>query len=92
MIFFCFVFGENVFLRSSLQEVFRKEGVLRNFLKSTGKHRARVSFLIKLQVASNFIKKETLAQMLYCEFCEIPMSIFYYRTLPVAASTSIFPK
>ena len=33
---------------------------------------ARVSFLIKLQaVACNFIKKETLAQLFSCEFCEI---------------------
>ena len=33
---------------------------------------ARVSFLIKLQPeACNFIKKETLAQVFSCEFCEI---------------------
>ena len=33
---------------------------------------ARVSFLIKLQAeACNFIKKETLAHVFSCEFCEI---------------------
>ena len=46
---------------------------------------ARVSFLIKLQVC-NFIKKETLAQVLFCEFCEISKTTFSYRTSPVAAS------
>ena len=34
--------------------------------------RARVSFSVKLQVETcNFIKKETLAQVLSCKFCEI---------------------
>ena len=48
---------------------------------------ARVSFLIKLQVsACNFIKKETLAQVFSCEFCEISKNIFSYRTPLVAAS------
>ena len=33
---------------------------------------ARVPFLIKLQaLACNFIKRETLAQVLSCEFCKI---------------------
>ena len=48
---------------------------------------ARVSFLIKLQAeAYNFIKKETLAQVFSCEFCEISKNTFFYRTPPVAAS------
>ena len=63
---------------------------------------ARVSFLIKLQVeACNFIKKETLAQVFFCEFYEISKTLpqvffcefyeiskntFSYRTPPVAAS------
>ena len=53
-----------------------------------------VSFLIKLQASGcNFIKKETLAQVSSCEFCEISKSTFFYRTPPVAASaygTSFF--
>ena len=36
--------------------------------------------------ACNFIKKETLAQLLSCEFCEISKNTFSYRTPPVAAS------
>ena len=48
---------------------------------------ARVSFIIKLQAsACNFIKKETLAQVFSCEFCEISKNTFSYRTPPVAAS------
>ena len=34
----------------------------------------------------NFMKKETLAQMFFCEFCEISTNTFFYRTPPVAAS------
>ena len=48
---------------------------------------ARVSFLIKLQAeVCNFIKKEILAQVFYCEFCEISRNTFSYRTPSVAAS------
>ena len=36
--------------------------------------------------ACNFIKKEALAQVFSCEFCEIYKSTFYYRTPLVAAS------
>ena len=46
----------------------------------------RVSFLTKLQASAfNFIKKETLAQVFSCEFCEIS-NTFSYRTPPVATS------
>ena len=34
----------------------------------------------------NFIKKETLAQMFSCEFCEILKNTFFYRTPLVATS------
>ena len=34
----------------------------------------------------NFIKKETLAQMFCCEFCEISENAFFTRSPPVAAS------
>ena len=36
--------------------------------------------------ACNFTKKETLAQVFSCEFCEISKNSFSYRTPPVAAS------
>ena len=39
----------------------------------------RDSFIIKLQ-ACNFIKKESLAKVFSCEFCEISKNTFLYRT------------
>ena len=48
---------------------------------------ARASFLIKLQAeACNLIKKENLAQVFSCEFCEISKNTFSYRTPKVAGS------
>ena len=48
---------------------------------------ARFSFLIKLQAsACNFIKKEALEQVFFCEFCEFSRNIFFYKTPLVAAS------
>ena len=49
---------------------------------------ARVSLLIKLQTWGLELhwKKETLAQVFSCEFCEIPNSTFCHRIPPVAAS------
>ena len=42
----------------------------------------RASFLIKLQTqACDFIKKETLAQVLSCEFCEISKSTFFIASV-----------
>ena len=54
---------------------------------------ARVSFLINLQTkAWNFIKKEILAQVFSCEFCEISKNTFFYRTSLVAASVHLIIK
>ena len=47
---------------------------------------ARVSCLIKLQAAYNFIKKEGLAQVFSCEFCEIPKNTFSTEHLTATAS------
>ena len=38
--------------------------------------------------AFNFIKKETLVQLLSCEFCEISKNTFFQRTHPVAATAN----
>ena len=84
-------FGNPVkkFTRSSRREVFSKKGALRNFAKFTGKHLCQRLFLIKLQAKTcSFIKKESLAQVFSCEFCEISKNTFSYRTPPVAASDS----
>ena len=48
--------------------------------------RTRVSFLIKLQAACNFIEKETLAQVCFCEFYEISKNTFFHRAPLVADS------
>ena len=55
-------------LRSCRPEVFCKKGVLRNFTKSKGKHLCQSLFFN--------IKKESLAQVFFCEFCEISKNTF----------------
>ena len=71
-------------VRRSHPEVFSEKGVLEDFEKKlSGKHLDQSLFLIK---ACNFIKKETLAQVFSCGFCEISKNTFSYRTPPVAAS------
>ena len=55
--------------RSSHPEVFCKKSVLRNFAKVTAKHLCQSLFFNK--VACKFIKKDTLLQVLSCEFFEI---------------------
>ena len=43
---------------------------------------ARASFLIKLQAEDcNFNKKDILAQVFSCEFCEIPNNTFFTEHL-----------
>ena len=63
--------------RSDRPELFYKKGVRRNFTKFTEKHLCQSLF---------FIKKETLAQVFFCGFCEISKETFLHRTLLVAAS------
>ena len=57
----------------------KKKDVLENFTKSTGKHLCRPQ-------ASNFINKETLAQVFSCEFCEIFKNTFFTEHLRTTAS------
>ena len=63
---------------------------LRDFVKFTGKHLCQSLFFNKVAglrpQACNFIKKETLAQVLSCEICESLKNNFFYRTPLVAAS------
>ena len=75
--------------RSSRPEVFYKKVDLRNFAKFIRKDLCQ-SLLFNLIIAStcNFIKKETLAQVFPCEFCEIFQNTYFYRTPLVAASDS----
>ena len=74
-------------LRCSHPEMFCRKGVLENFAKSTGNHLCQSLFFNKVAGgACNFIKKETLAQVFSCKFCEISKNTFSHRTPPVAAS------
>ena len=57
-----------------------KKGVLRNFKKFTVKH------LCHRPWACNYIKKETLALVLSCEFCKISKNTFFTEHLWTAAS------
>ena len=66
---------EKVFRMCSVKKVFLE--ILQNSQENTC---ARVSFLI-----CNFIKKETLAQVFSCEFCEISKNTFYTEHLRATA-------
>ena len=68
--------------RSSRSEVFCKRGVLRNFAKFTRKHLCQSLFLMRPTEACNFIKKETLAQVISHEFCKISKSICFTEHFP----------
>ena len=72
--------------RSSHQRCSVRKGVHRNFTKFTGKHLCQSLLFNK---ACNFIKKETLAQVFSCEFCEIFKNTFLHRTPLVAASVCV---
>ena len=58
-----------------------KKCALKNFAKLTGKHLCQSLFLNKVvNGTSNFIKKEPLAQVFSCEFCEISNNFFLQNT------------
>ena len=63
------------YYRSTRPKMRCEKSVLRNFAKFTGKHLCQNLFFNKVAglrfKACNFIKKETLAQVFSCEFCEI---------------------
>ena len=51
---------------------------------------ARVSFLINLQAACNFIKRETLVQVFSCEFCQISESTSFTEHLWTTTSVAAY--
>ena len=67
-------------LRSSHQRCSVKKGVLRNFTKFTRKYQRQ------RPQTCNFIKKETLAQVFSCEFCEISKTTFSTEHLQTTVS------
>ena len=68
--------------RSSHRRYSVRKGILRNFANSQENTCTRVSFLTKLL----FFKKETLAQVFFCEFCEISKNTFFTEHLWTTAS------
>ena len=75
----------NISLKCKLPEaVARRCSVKKVFLKisqiSQENTYFRVSFLIKPQVC-NFIKKEALTRVFFCEFCEISKNTFFIEHL-----------
>ena len=61
-----------------------KKGVLRNFTKFTAKRLCQSLFyniekrlFLRTPQTCNFIKKETLTQLLSCEICEISNNSFF---------------
>ena len=76
--------------RSSRPEVLCKKGVLRNSAKFTRKHLCQSLFFNKVaDLSLQLYKKETLAQVFSCEFCEISKNTFFQRTPPVATSVRL---
>ena len=73
--------------RSSHQRCSVKQGVLRNFAKFTGKHLRQSLFFNNVSGgASNFIKKQALAQVFSCEFCKISKNTLFTEHVWVTAS------
>ena len=71
--------------RSSHRRCSVRIGVLRNFAIHRKTPVPEPPFLIKLPVC-NFIKKGTLAQVFFSDFCEISKSTFFAEHLLVTAS------
>ena len=68
--------------RSSHQMCSMKKGVLKNFAKFIGKHLCQSLFFNKVAGgACNFIKKENLARVFSCKFCEISKNTLFTEYL-----------
>ena len=79
--------------RNSRSEVFCKKDVHRNFTTFAGEHLCQRLFFNKVTgLRPATLLKDTLAQVLSCEFCEISKSTFLHRTSLMAASVLRFPK
>ena len=68
-----------IFTKDSILDVCQDSEYASEYLKQ---------FLTLSWQRSNFIKKETLAQVLLCEFCEISKNSFFYTKPPAAASVT----
>ena len=84
-----FNLGTKFDLGAAITEAFsRRCSVKKLFLKISqnfaGKHLCQSLSLNK--VTCNFTKKESLAQVFFCQFCEVFKNRFFYRSLQVVAS------
>ena len=75
--------NETANYRSSHQRCSINKGVLRDFKKFTGKHLCQSLF---------FDKVAGLAQVFYCEFCEISKKTFFTKHLRTTDSKFIIQK
>ena len=78
-------------VRSSHQRSMKK-GILRNFVKFTGKHLCQSLFFNKVAKACSLIKEDTLAQVLSYEFYEISKNIFFTEHFWATASVKLCRK
>ena len=78
-------------VRRGRQRCSIQKGVLKISQNSQENTCARVFFKIKLQ-AWGLIKKETLAQVFSCEFCEISKNTFFTDRLWTSASNKVAKK
>ena len=85
------LFRKYIFLRSeaAIRGVLGKKVFFEISQNSDENTCTRVSFLIKLQASGlQLIKKETLAQVFSCKFCEISKKTFFTEHLWTTASGS----
>ena len=76
---------------SSRPEVFCKKGVFRNFAKFTGKELRQSLFFNNVADfrPAALLKKEALAQVFPCEFCEISKNTFLQNTSSGSLNSSM---
>ena len=85
----CLVLSQLLITEAATGGVLQKKIFLETSQNSQEKTCATVSFLIKLQT-SNFVKKETPAQVFSCEFCEIYWNTFFTEHLRATVSEIIY--
>ena len=71
--------------------MFYEKGVFRNFTKFTREHLCQSLFFNKADLSpASLFKKKTLAQLFFCEFCEIFKNTFFAKRLWGTASGEIY--
>ena len=82
-----------LWFRGSHRRCSVRKGVLRNFAEVTGKHLSQSLFFNKVAgLAWNLIEKETLEQVISCDFWEISKNIFFTEHIRMSASVWLYGK